>query len=102
MTSLLIVRRGTDIVGQCDALCYDAQHPDCVCKACGGRNHGVGLEHAIVNTRAMVAEWDLPGDVYELDDAVQHDGLFPLPGAINDQREGPAPPDVRRDPPRRP
>lgn len=78
MASLLIVRRGVDIVGHCDALCYDATHDACVCKACAGRNHGVGIEQAIVNTRALVAEWDQPGDV-ELADAVQHEPLFPLP-----------------------
>ena len=77
MASLLIVRRGTDIVGQCDAVCYDATQPECVCRACSGTNHGVGIEQAIVNTRALVAEWDQPGDL-ELDAAVQHDGLFPL------------------------
>lgn len=81
MASLLIVRRGADIVGQCDAICYDAQHPDCVCKACMGRNHGVGIEQAIVNTRLLVAEWDAAAGVYvcELDDAVQNFTLFPLP-----------------------
>lgn len=77
MASLLIVRRGVDIVGQCDELCYDAKHPKCVCRACSGINHGVGLEQAITNTRAIAAGWDQPGEL-ELDDAVQHDGLFPL------------------------
>jgi hypothetical protein len=81
VTSLLIVRRGVDIVGQCDAICYDATQPECVCKACNGTNHGVGIEQAIVNTRALVAEWDQAAGMYrcELDDAVQHDPLFPLP-----------------------
>lgn len=78
VASLLIIRRGVDIVGQCDAICYDAEHPKCVCKACEGRNHGAGLAQAIVNTRAMVAEWDTPGDV-ELSDAVQNLTLFDLP-----------------------
>jgi hypothetical protein len=81
VASLLIVRRGADVVGQCDELCYDARHPKCVCRACSGRNHGVGIEQAIVNTRLLVAEWDAAAGVYrcELDDAVQHDPLFPLP-----------------------
>lgn len=83
MASLLIVRRGVDIVGQCDELCYDAKHDKCVCRACGGTNHGIGLERAITNTRAMVADWDQPGTV-ELADAVQNLTLFPLP---NDPRE---------------
>jgi hypothetical protein len=78
VASLLIVRRGGDIVAHCDAVCYDATQPVCVCKACEGLNHGVGLEQAIVNTRAMVAQWDEPGDV-ELGDPVQNLALFSLP-----------------------
>lgn len=78
MASLLIVRRGGDIVGHCDAVCYDAQHDECVCKACMGANHGAGLEAAIVNTRRLVAEWDAPGTV-EVADAVQNLTLFDLP-----------------------
>lgn len=78
MASLLIIRRGGDIVAHCDAVCYDATSPVCVCKACEGRNHGIGLEAAIVNTRAMVDAWDDPGDV-ELGDPVQNHTLFDLP-----------------------
>ncbi|OLT12939.1 hypothetical protein BJF79_03300 [Actinomadura sp. CNU-125] len=85
MASLLIVRRGGDIIGHCDALCYDAKHDECVCKACGGVNHGVGIERAIVNTRALHAGWleqaraEDPGIEFELDESVQHLPLFPLP-----------------------
>lgn len=78
MASLLIVRRGGDIVAHCDAVCYDATQPVCVCKACEGRNHGVGYEQAVANTRALVAAWDQPGAV-ELADDVQNLTLFPLP-----------------------
>ena len=78
MASLLIIRRGVDIVGQCDELCYDAKHPKCVCRACGGTNHGLGYEAAVENTRRLVAKWDAPGDV-EVADAVQNLTLFPLP-----------------------
>ena len=78
MASLLIVRRGVDIIGHCDAVCYDATQPVCVCKACNGINHGVGYEQAVVNTRALADEWDAPGDV-ELADAVQNHTLFDLP-----------------------
>lgn len=78
MASLLIVRRGGDIVAHCDAVCYDATQPECVCKACEGRNHGVGYEQAVANTRALVAEWDSPGTV-ELADDVQNLSLFDLP-----------------------
>lgn len=85
MTSLLIIRRGGDIVGHCDALCYDARHDECVCTACNGANHGVGYEQAVINTRAMHTEWvgrhlaDSPDLEVELDEAVQHLPLFPLP-----------------------
>ncbi len=77
MASLLIVRRGVDIVAHCDAVCYDATQPECVCRACEGRNHGVGYEQAVINTRAIVADWDGPGEV-ELADAVQNLSLFDL------------------------
>lgn len=81
MASLLIVRAGADIVAQCDEHCYNATRPKCECKACGGANHGIGLEQAAVNTRILVAEWDARDDAYvcEVDDAVQNIPLFPLP-----------------------
>lgn len=78
MASLLIIRRGRDVVGQCDELCYDAKHPKCVCRACAGSNHGIGFQAAVENTRRLVAEWDGPGGV-ELADAVQNLSLFDLP-----------------------
>lgn len=31
--------------GRCDARCYNAYGKVCVC-ACGGKNHGVGADHA--------------------------------------------------------
>lgn len=81
MASLLIVRRGRDVVGQCDELCYDAKHKKCVCRACGGSNHGVGREQAAINTRLLVAEWDAREGAYvcEVADAVQNLPLFDLP-----------------------
>lgn len=78
MASLLIIRRGRDVIGQCDELCYDAKHEKCVCRACGGSNHGLGYEAAVENTRRLVAEWDRPGAV-ELADDVQNLPLFELP-----------------------
>lgn len=84
MASLLIIRRGGDIVACCDAVCYDATQPVCVCKACNGTNHGAGLEQAVVNTRAIVAEWDQPGTV-EVADAVQNLTLFPLPHDLRER-----------------
>jgi len=61
MTTLIEVRGGGgELLGRCDARCYNAQHPSCDC-VCGGRNHGVGLERALENTRqmaeAMIAEY---------------------------------------------
>lgn len=79
MASLLIVRRGGDIVGHCDAICYDATHDECVCRACEGRNHGVGYEQAVINTRALAADWDPAAGEVELGDAVQNLPLFDLP-----------------------
>ncbi|HWB34858.1 MAG TPA: hypothetical protein VHA75_02430 [Rugosimonospora sp.] len=79
MASLIIVRRGGDIVAHCDAVCYDATQPVCVCKACEGRNHGVGYEQAVANTRALVADWNPDAGEVELGGAVQNLALFPLP-----------------------
>lgn len=78
MASLLIIRRGADIIGHCDQLCYDAKHDECVCTACGGTNHGIGYQAAVENTRRLVATWDDPGEI-ELADDVQNHSLFDLP-----------------------
>jgi len=61
MTTLIEVRGGDgELIGRCDARCYNAQHPHCTC-VCGGRNHGVGLQQALHNTAAladtMIAEY---------------------------------------------
>lgn len=44
----------------CDSKCYNAEGPDCQC-ACGGRNHGKGLDKAIENTKEMVDKGELEG-----------------------------------------
>lgn len=56
MSALIVVygENGAKI-RQCDARCYNAKHEKCVC-CCGGKNHGVGLDKAIDNTREMVEE----------------------------------------------
>ena len=53
----LIIEHGTKgkSRGQCDSRCYNAKSPNCLC-CCGGQNHGVGLQTAIDNTRAMTEE----------------------------------------------
>ena len=53
----LITQHGTGgkKQGQCDARCYNAKTPTCIC-CCGGANHGVGLQKAVENTRIMIYE----------------------------------------------
>ena len=52
MTTLIRVFKNGKCVGRCDASCHNAKHPECVC-CCGGKNHGVGVDRAIENTREM-------------------------------------------------
>ena len=37
-----------NVIGRCDARCYRATEPECVC-ICRGKNHGVGISKALVN-----------------------------------------------------
>lgn len=50
MTVLMSVHSSEGCEGQCDGKCYNAKGGKCTC-ICGGKNHGVGLEQAIDNTR---------------------------------------------------
>lgn len=43
------------VLGRCDARCYMATEPKCVC-CCGGKNHGVGVSKAIENAHAICKE----------------------------------------------
>jgi len=52
MTTILSVHNNYGEVGRCDAKCHNATKPECKC-ICGGKNHGVGLSHAIENTKNM-------------------------------------------------
>lgn len=36
-------------IAKCDAGCYNAEKPDCDC-ICQGKNHGVGLQKARMNS----------------------------------------------------
>lgn len=45
---ILAMNSEGDVVGRCDAKCYEAQSAECDC-ICGGRNHGAGLEKAREN-----------------------------------------------------
>jgi len=56
MTTLISYQSSSGDQGRCDAKCYNAKHENCTC-ICGGKNHGVGLDQAIDNTREMVEDW---------------------------------------------
>lgn len=56
MTTLIAIYHEKELLGRCDARCYDATSPDCDC-VCGGKNHGVGLQQAAQNTIADAAAW---------------------------------------------
>lgn len=59
MTTLLTMHTSHGIVGRCDANCYNATTKACTC-ICGGRNHGVGLNRAIENTRKLPPDFQPP------------------------------------------
>lgn len=52
MATLMAVYTSDGCEGRCDAKCYNAKCPDCKC-ICGGKNHGVGFQKAMDNTREM-------------------------------------------------
>jgi len=56
MTTLIAVYSSGGCEGRCDARCYNAKEPSCTC-VCGGKNHGVGMNQAIENTRELAEEW---------------------------------------------
>lgn len=63
MATLATYYRGRDALSRCDAGCYDGDDERCVCLICGGRNHGVGYERAVAQTRQIVAEWYAVGEL---------------------------------------
>lgn len=83
MASLVVVRRGGEVVARCDQNCYDARHDVCTC-VCEGANHGKGIEEARVITRLLHQVWlgralaEHPDAVFELGDGVTQLPLFPL------------------------
>lgn len=83
MVALLTVRLGNTVVDQCNATCYEATGRACRC-ICEGRNHGVGLDRAIVNTRRLHTDWVRRAknaglvDSHELGADVEQLPLFPL------------------------
>jgi hypothetical protein len=64
----LITSGNSDGTRRCDARCYDAKASTCDC-LCGGRNHGVGFQLALEQTRRAWEQWSEdwrakhPGDV---------------------------------------
>ena len=44
-----------EVLGRCDARCYNATEPECVC-ICRGKNHGIGISKALVNTFEITQE----------------------------------------------
>jgi len=62
MATLISYQSSGGQQGRCDAKCYNARHPRCVC-ICGGRNHGVGLRQAAINTAQEAMEWIEKADV---------------------------------------
>jgi hypothetical protein len=54
--TLISVYNSEGCVGRCDARCYMAEggHCDCICR---GKNHGVGRNKAIDNTRENAEAW---------------------------------------------
>lgn len=105
MTALLIIRRGGDVTGMCDASCYDAKNSRCEC-VCGGTNHGAGLAAAIANTRRLSAEWIHRArtageriDSWETTTPVVNDGLFPPAPLLEEPPPAPGPLEFRRDRP---
>jgi hypothetical protein len=71
MTTLLAVYNSEGCVGRCDAKCYNAHEPECVC-ICGGKNHGAGLKKATENMREVAEGWlQAAGHTVEMLPAVQ-------------------------------
>lgn len=56
MTTLIAFYTSSGCEGRCDAKCYNATSPECTC-ICQGKNHGVGLQKAMNNTKEMVDQW---------------------------------------------
>jgi len=55
MTTLISYKTSGGKRRSCNARCYNAKHPQCVC-ICGGMNHSKGLQQASENTRRQAEE----------------------------------------------
>jgi len=56
MPVLIIVKGSKKILHRCDQRCYNATSKKCRC-ICQGRNHGVGLKQALINTTKIAADY---------------------------------------------
>lgn len=60
MATLIAAYNSDGCIGRCDARCHNAKGAKCTC-ICGGKNHGVGLDQARVNTgeiaTSALQEW---------------------------------------------
>ena len=52
MPDLITIHHGRRSHRSCKKKCYDATSEHCLC-ICGGINHGVGLEQAVLNTARL-------------------------------------------------
>jgi len=79
MTTLIAVYNGERCIGRCDAKCHNAKGPVCTC-ICGGKNHGVGLAQAMVNTgeitSSVLQEWAQKRVGADGDYAIRRQGLL--------------------------
>lgn len=66
MSTLISYKNNNGTSGRCDSKCYNAEHPECVC-ICGGKNHGVGFQRAVDNTKKMADEWITKPDFKDVD-----------------------------------
>jgi len=55
MVALIVERTSGGKTRTCNSRCYGAKGAECIC-CCGGKNHGMGLNKAIDNTREATQE----------------------------------------------
>ena len=56
MATLIAAYRGNEMIGRCDARCYDARSTLCKC-VCYGANHGAGYARALAQTQRHGQRW---------------------------------------------
>lgn len=56
MSTLIAAYKGREMIGRCDARCYDARSHTCKC-ICYGANHGAGYARALEQTERHGQRW---------------------------------------------